>query len=105
MGWETRKGRRYYYQKVRIGGKVSSRYIGTGVLAELLAFEVQEDSLERLDWSSKKAQLEAEERESIHQQRQSLEAASELARAEGMQRRRSEWRPLPKKSGAPSSAP
>ncbi len=29
MGWETRNGRKYYYRKVREGGKVRSVYIGS----------------------------------------------------------------------------
>ena len=32
MGWETRNGRQYYYEKVRQGDKVFSRYIGRGEL-------------------------------------------------------------------------
>ena len=28
MGWETRKGRRYYYRKKRVGGRVRSIYCG-----------------------------------------------------------------------------
>ncbi|MGI8923510.1 MAG: hypothetical protein ACR2HJ_05630 [Fimbriimonadales bacterium] len=42
MGWETRRnGRSYYYAKMRIGGKVSSIYIGTGPQAELIAEGVE----------------------------------------------------------------
>lgn len=29
MGWETRSGRKYYYRKVREGGKVRSVYVGS----------------------------------------------------------------------------
>lgn len=35
MGWETRRGRRYYYRKKRKGGKVVSQYIGQGEFALL----------------------------------------------------------------------
>lgn len=37
MGWETRRnGRTYYYNKKRIEGKVVSRYVGTGPIADLI---------------------------------------------------------------------
>jgi len=33
MGWETRNGRKYYYRKVREGGKVRSVYVGSDPVA------------------------------------------------------------------------
>ena len=36
MAWETRKGKRYYYLKVRKGTKVKSVYLGTGVVAQAM---------------------------------------------------------------------
>lgn len=35
MGWENRNGKRYYYSKKRINGRVVSMYAGNSVLAEL----------------------------------------------------------------------
>jgi hypothetical protein len=37
MSWEQRDGRRYYYRKKRIGKRVVSEYVGTGLLAEITA--------------------------------------------------------------------
>lgn len=42
MGWETRSGRRVYYEKVRKGGRVVSRYWGHGLLAEVQAERAEE---------------------------------------------------------------
>lgn len=35
MAWETRSGRRYYYEKKRVDGRVVSRYVGRGLSAQL----------------------------------------------------------------------
>ena len=45
MAWETRRDRRYYYRKRRIGNRVISEYIGTGERADAVA---QGDLLGRL---------------------------------------------------------
>src|SRR4051794_29061450 len=37
MGWEERRGKRYYYRKRRIGGRVISEYVGSGEAAEVAA--------------------------------------------------------------------
>jgi hypothetical protein len=37
MGWETRKGKRVYYRKVREGGRVRSVYCGSGERGEQAA--------------------------------------------------------------------
>jgi len=47
MGWEKRPGGRYYYRKVRRGGRVVSEYVGTGVMAQAIAELLEEDRLER----------------------------------------------------------
>jgi hypothetical protein len=44
MGWETRRGRRYYYRKERINRRVRSVYLGAGGRAFLAA---QEDAEKR----------------------------------------------------------
>ena len=42
MGWERRRGRAYYYQKVREGNRIHSRYLGRGEDANRAA-EAAED--------------------------------------------------------------
>jgi len=37
MGWEQRRGRSYYYRKVREGGRVRSEYVGSGIVAQICA--------------------------------------------------------------------
>lgn len=37
MGWENRRGKRYYYRKRRIGDRVVSEYVGTGPEPEAAA--------------------------------------------------------------------
>lgn len=46
MGWETRRGRRYYYRARKVGGRVIKLYVGAGPQAELAALRdglAQED--------------------------------------------------------------
>jgi ribosomal protein S6E (S10) len=37
MGWETRRGRQYYYRKKWVRGRVVSEYIGGGDIAQFVA--------------------------------------------------------------------
>jgi hypothetical protein len=66
MGWETRGGRSYLYQKVRRGGRVVSEYIGTGLLAEFVVSQTVEKRFRRVTESeaeqAQRAALEAVER-------------------------------------------
>jgi len=57
MGWETRNGRRYYYEKKRMGGKVVSRYVSRG-LAEFCEATNQLLAECRRTWRTLKAQEE-----------------------------------------------
>jgi hypothetical protein len=57
MGWEQRGGRRYYYRKVREGGRVRSEYMGAGPCAELIAAF---DDWDRLDRQCRRDEEKAE---------------------------------------------
>lgn len=41
MGWEQRKGHKYYYYKKRVNGRVTSVYAGRGEVAEQAASLVE----------------------------------------------------------------
>ena len=47
MGIEYRRGRPYFYRKVRRGGRVVSEYAGGGAIAECLAMLAETDRNER----------------------------------------------------------
>jgi hypothetical protein len=52
MGWEQRRGRSYYYRKVREGGRVRSKYVGSGIVAQICAGD---DNDKRQDQAAKRA--------------------------------------------------
>jgi hypothetical protein len=52
MGWEQRRGRSYYYRKVREGGRVRSKYVGSGLVAQICAGD---DGNKRRDRAAKHA--------------------------------------------------
>jgi len=77
MAWLTSKtGRRYYYRRRKVGGRVTSEYVGAGPVAELIA---QHDEIERhraeaqrQAWLRVKAERDALDRE--------IDALGELVR-------------------------
>ena len=48
MSWEDRDGRRYYYRKHRIGQRVVSEYIGSGLIAEMVSEQDEIDRFRRI---------------------------------------------------------
>src|SRR5438128_1453499 len=61
MSWETRNGRRYYYQARKVDGRVVKQYVGTGEFAQALAsfealgaerrwLEAEAERIERQEW-------------------------------------------------------
>ena len=96
MGWEARGNGRYYYRKVREGGRVRSEYGGAGVVAEAMA-EIDDigretAAQERAAWA---ATVQAERRRGA-----ALAEAEAVARAlttavliaEGYHTHRRQWR-------------
>ncbi len=58
MGWETRNGRRYFYEARREYGRVVERYIGTGPLAETVS-QLNALDAERRKWTKVERDLAA----------------------------------------------
>jgi hypothetical protein len=47
MGWEERNGHYYYYDKIREGGRVVSKYIGKGIASKLIEATNEQNRWER----------------------------------------------------------
>ena len=48
MSWENRDGCRYYYRKRRVGRRVVSEYIGSGLMAEMVSEQDEMDRQQRI---------------------------------------------------------
>lgn len=103
MGWETRRGKRYYYRKKRIGGRVVSEYAGAGEIAELGA---RLDAIERAEREDARAAIRRERQEIAEQDRLARELgdlAQALARAAllagGAHTHKGQWRKRKKRDG------
>ncbi len=60
MGWETRKGRRYYYRASRVDGRVVKRYVGMGQLADLLGeFDAADAQRRQSEADARRAERDA----------------------------------------------
>lgn len=93
MGWETRKGGRYYYRKVWKGGRCRSKYVGSGESAELVA---QLDAIER-ERRASTYQVEPDPLADFDRQYLALEAqirghVAEVLTAAGFHQHKREWR-------------
>ena len=97
MGWEQkRRGRFYYYRKVRVGGRVRSEYVGSGMLAQMSA---EDDANQRRERAAKRAADRATRQAEAQIDRQLADAESALAAmthatlfAAGFRKHRGQWR-------------
>lgn len=96
MAWEARGGKRYYYRKVRKGGRVFSVYEGGGIGGEIAAAQ---DAREQ----EKKTQTRAELRREMAAQdridnligaseRMAQDAARRALEAAGYHQHKRQWR-------------
>jgi hypothetical protein len=96
MPWEERAGRRYYYRKVRRGGRVFSVYEGNG-LRGLLKAEEDEEAREAKRRAALDARAELAAQDAvdavIDRQWQTVKAAADAAlEAAGYHRHKRQWR-------------
>lgn len=96
MGWEQRRGRSYYYRKVRKGGRVRSEYVGSGMLAQLCA---ESDGCDRQERAAKRAADRATRQGEAEIDRQLADAESALGAmthatlyAAGYHKHKGQWR-------------
>jgi hypothetical protein len=95
MGWEQRNGRKYYYAKRRVNGRVVSEYGGAGVFGAISA--IQDDvrlararQIEELQRT--KAKMKTRDRE-IDNLISSIEAAIRAGLEDmGFHRHKGQWR-------------
>jgi hypothetical protein len=77
MGFENRKGNRYYYRKKRVGRRVVSEYIGKGEYAGILA-RINRLSAEKKANDAVKSALARQKDDEIEQHLSELEEKTKL---------------------------
>jgi hypothetical protein len=96
MSWETHQGRRYYYHKFKVNGKVMSVYMGTCPVVDLFAQRVEdrriESAIEKENRQAHWDRLDAQERPILDYFSQ-VEAQFHVAmKAAGWYQHRRQWR-------------
>lgn len=96
MGWEQRRGRSYYYRKVREGGRIRSQYMGSGTVAQLSA---ELDGCERQEREQKRCEQRKMRDEERQIDRQLTDAETKITtitnatlRAAGYHQHKGQWR-------------
>jgi hypothetical protein len=96
VAWERRGANLYYYQSEREDGRVRKKYIGTGEIAELVAYADETIRRTRAE-RRERERTELEEAEDLASAANEVHGAAEvLARAElvaaGYRRHKGQWR-------------
>jgi hypothetical protein len=96
MAWERRGSNLYYYQSKRVDGRVRKKYVGTGEVAQAVAYADEAIRRSRVV-QSERARVELEEARTLASAGEELwEAAEILAVAQlvaaGYHRHKGEWR-------------
>jgi hypothetical protein len=96
MAWERRGSNLYYYQSKRVDGRVRKKYVGTGEVAQAVAYADEAIRRSRVV-QSERARVELEEARTLASAGEELwEAADILAVAElvaaGYHRHKGQWR-------------
>jgi hypothetical protein len=96
MSWEQRRGQSYYYRKVREGGRVRSKYVGSGIVAQICAGD---DNAKRRDRAAQRAADRAARHTEAQIDRQLADMESALATmthaalfAAGFHQHNGQWR-------------
>ena len=96
MGWETRRGKSYYYRKERVGNRVRSVYVGSGETAVVIAqFEAMqgEDAALKRELARREREREREDDAVIQEACAFVEAlARGTLMAAGYHRHKGQWR-------------
>lgn len=105
MAWEERGGKRYYYRKVRKGGRVFSVYEGGGIGGEIAAaqdvIEQETRALTREEFKREQAKQDRIDDLIGESERIAQGAARAALEAAGFHQRKRQWRL--KRSGAQGS--
>jgi hypothetical protein len=96
MSWEERNGHYYYYDKVREGGRVISRYVGKGLASKLIEATNEAKRFEREELRQERRRQKALDREidsTIRDLSAHAKALTEaVLLASGYHRHKGQWR-------------
>lgn len=92
MAWETRNGRRYYYRKERIAGRVISIYCGVGETALLAEELTSQGKQQRTDERAAIAELAAEDAKAEAIEREVSDLIKAYLLANGFHQHKRTWR-------------
>lgn len=96
MSWEDRDGRRYYYRKHRIGQRVVSEYVGSGLLAEMVSEQDEMDRQQRMQGHEEFERLKTNDKNLGSELDSLIEATRACVRASllisGFHPHRGQWR-------------